>query len=189
MGRLLQHLQELAETEPGKWGALASVQHEELSDRVATLTDVLGLQSPLQTVEVVWERPEVALAALDELAGRVLRLKEVLPQANLAAVLQMRPGLLTEPEADVAADRAVRMMLKLMPGLPVQEQLHRGESQWRTFVDLLHSELPAAARMRSSRQRREFKEGLRKRALAETGRGDEGARAGTDGRGEGLASE
>ena len=41
-------------------------------------------------------------------------------------------------------ERALRTMLKLMPGIPIEEQLHRGGSQWRTFVDLIRGELPTA---------------------------------------------
>lgn len=91
------------------------------------------------------------------------RMKELLPNANVLAVLQMRPELLVMPGAEAAMERALRTMLKLMPGIPVAEQLERGGSQWRTFVDLIGAELPASARMRSVKQKAALKEAVGRR--------------------------
>jgi len=134
-----------------------------LAEAVIELTDVLGLPTPARAVQLARECPELLALPADELARRMLRLKALLPRANVAALLMLNPALLAEEAAPEAMEKALRTMLKLMPGIPIEEQLSQGGAQYRTFVDLVLAEMPLSVRVRSGKQKRALKESLERR--------------------------
>ncbi|CAG9467529.1 unnamed protein product [Pedinophyceae sp. YPF-701] len=124
-----------------------------LLGKVVLLTDLLGMETPLRTIEIIRERPEILRLEPEEVVRRVMALKQAIPSGNIPGILFLRPSLVaSQSDPGPTIERALRKMARIMPGIPVERQLHRGAGAWRSFVEILRdSEGASAFRARGGR--------------------------------------
>ena len=108
-----------------------------LISRIIVLTDLLGMETPLRTIEIIRELPGVLQLSDEEIVRRVLLLRAAIPSGHIPGILFLRPSLIMLSDPGPPVTSALRKMKAIMPGIAVERQLHRGAGAWHSFVELL----------------------------------------------------
>ncbi|XP_075263776.1 uncharacterized protein LOC142355532 [Convolutriloba macropyga] len=112
---------------------LSEAEVEQLLHRLTSLLTC----TPEEGLDMARRAPGLLELSSAEMAARILKLKSILPNANLPELLKLRPSLILLEDMDASAGHAIKMMRRLMPGTAVEEKLHHGGTAYWTFVQLL----------------------------------------------------
>lgn len=133
---------QLLATSPGsrstEW---SSLNVQSLAERAIQLTDIMATGSVFRTLQMIKRHPQILELPPYEVANRVLQLKMVLPEANIADVLYQKPTLVLLDDIPGTLEPALKKLRALMPGIPVERKLHEGGTVWWSFTSLLNNKL------------------------------------------------
>jgi hypothetical protein len=124
------------------WHQALSVYTEDgalLKARFCTLHRIFSFHKPHETAHFLRRQPQLIIQPSTDLAERLVKLRLLLPTANIPGVVLHKPSLLLMQDYESRVANAVRQLRALMPGVAFERKLHEMGATWWSFTQLLES--------------------------------------------------